>query len=458
MAKMSLNSVPTPTTGDGGHVVDTTTQIKDVVVLKTEDSANLRVVATNIDTIDKVAGSLLSIKNVANDLSSIKSVLAIDDKLDTVISMKSSMKRLIPISDELDTLANSIDDIIKAAENVDTLIELGNNVDELRFLYDIREHVIGVNSVKDKLLEIVNTMSSLNNVEANLDDINLVALHMLAVEIVAQNLELLRFFNLNANLFQETVTMYPDLRKFIDYIDIARELITVVQTLPDTLQEFKFQMDKMAHDLKEEFTEVADDRLERLQEAYNHFFNESLKLRESVLDVDKALVDFKIKMMEEHTYLKEGVSKFERDLAKTHEQFSYDLGQAEKSVLKKLAAVELSTHNKVSDLENKIATIDPELIRDSIFNTINPQIEGLDLKIDLELQKIATLHQDLDLFKIDVKRDIEEIRQELVSHSARMTELDVKMEAVNTTVDKLKEILNKVAAFNAVYDHNWEVI
>ncbi|WP_086290521.1 hypothetical protein [Campylobacter devanensis] len=447
MAKMSLNSVPAPTIGDNGHIVDTTPQVKDVVVLKTEDSANLRVVANNIDTIDKVAGSLLSIKNVANDLSSIKSVLAIDDKLDIVISMKSSMKRLIPISDELNTLANSIDDIIKAAENVDTLIELGNNVDELRFLYDIREHVISVNSVKDKLLEIVNTMSSLNNVEANLDDINLVALHMLAVEIVAQNLELLRFFNINANLFQDTVTMYPDLRKFIDYIDLAKELVNVVQTLPDTLQEFKFQMDKMATDLKDEFTEVADERLEKLQEAYNHFFNESLKLRESVLDVDKALVDFKIKIMEEHTYLKEGVSKFERDLAKTHEQFSYDLAQAEKAVLE-----------RVSELDNKVATIEPDLIRDSIFNTINPQIEGLNLKINLELQKIATLNQDLDSFKIDVRRDIEEIRQELVEHSARMTELDVKMEAVNTTVDKLKEILNKVAAFNAIYDHNWEVI
>lgn len=447
MAKMSLNNVPAPTIGDNGHIVDTTPQVKDVVVLKTEDSANLRVVANNIDTIDKVAGSLLSIKNVANDLSSIKSVLAIDDKLDIVISMKSSMKRLIPISDELNTLANSIDDIIKAAENVDTLIELGNNVDELRFLYDIREHVISVNSVKDKLLEIVNTMSSLNNVEANLDDINLVALHMLAVEIVAQNLELLRFFNLNANLFQDTVNMYPDLRKFIDYIDLAKELVNVVQTLPDTLQEFKFQMDKMATDLKDEFTEVADERLEKLQEAYNHFFNESLKLRESVLDVDKALVDFKIKIMEEHTYLKEGVSKFERDLAKTHEQFSYDLAQAEKAVLE-----------RVSELDSKVATIEPDLIRDSIFNTINPQIEGLNLKINLELQKIATLNQDLDSFKIDVRRDIEEIRQELVEHSARMTELDVKMEAVNTTVDKLKEILNKVAAFNAIYDHNWEVI
>ena len=447
MAKMSLNSVPAPAMGDNGHIVDTTPQVKDVVVLKTEDSANLRVVANNIDTIDKVAGSLLSIKNVANDLSSIKSVLAIDDKLDIVISMKSSMKRLIPISDELNTLANSIDDIIKAAENVDTLIELGNNVDELRFLYDIREHVISVNSVKDKLLEIVNTMSSLNNVEANLDDINLVALHMLAVEIVAQNLELLRFFNLNANLFQDTVNMYPDLRKFIDYIDLAKELVSVVQTLPDTLQEFKFQMDKMATDLKDEFTEVADERLEKLQEAYNHFFNESLKLRESVLDVDKALVDFKIKIMEEHTYLKEGVSKFQRDLAKTHEQFSYDLAQAEKAVLE-----------RVSELDTKVATIEPDLIRDSIFNTINPQIEGLNLKINLELQKIATLNQDLDSFKIDVRRDIEEIRQELVEHSARMTELDVKMEAVNTTVDKLKEILNKVAAFNAIYDHNWEVI
>ncbi len=35
------------------------------------------------------------------------------------------------------------------------------------------------------------------------------------------------------------------------------------------------------------------EELEKLQEAYNHFFNESLKLRESVLDVDKALIDFK---------------------------------------------------------------------------------------------------------------------------------------------------------------------
>lgn len=447
MAIMSLNTNPQPDIGSGGHVVDSTIQTKDIVVLKTEDSANLKIVANNIDTIDRVAGSLLPIKNVSNELQSIKAVLAIDDKLDSVLAMRSSIKRLIPISDELNTLADSIDGIVKAAENSDTLIELGKSVEELRFLYEIREHIVSVNNVKDKLLEIVNTMSSLKEVEANLGDINLVALHMLAVEIVAQNLELLRFFNQNANLFQDTVTMYPDLRKFIDYIDLAKELVSVVQTLPDTLQEFKFQMDKMANDLKDEFTEVADERLEKLQEAYNHFFNESLKLRESVLDVDKALVDFKIKIMEEHTYLKEGVSKFERDLAKTHEQFSYDLAQAEKAVLE-----------RVSELESKVVTIDPELIRDSIFNTINPQIEGLDLKIDLELQKIATLHQDLDLFKIDIRRDVEEIRQELVEYSARMTELDVKMDAVNTTVDKLKEILNKVAAFNAVYEHNWEVI
>ena len=99
----------------------------------------------------------------------------------------------------------------------------------------------------------------------------------------------------------------------MNIIDLAKELVKVVQTLPDTLQEFKTQMDKMANELKDEFTQVADERLEKLQEAYNHFFNESLKLRESVLDVDKALIDFKIKMMEEHTHLKEGVSKFERD-------------------------------------------------------------------------------------------------------------------------------------------------
>lgn len=458
MAIMSLNTNPQPDIGSGGHVVDPTIQTKDIVVLKTEDSANLKIVANNIDTIDRVAGSLLPIKNVSSELQSIKAVLAIDDKLDSVLAMRSSIKRLIPISEELNLLANSIDGIVKAAENSDTLIELGKSVEELRFLYEMREHIVSVNNIKDKLLDIVNTMSSLKEVEANLGDINLVALHMLAVEIVAQNLELLKFFNQNANLFQDTVTMYPDLKKFIDYIDLAKELVNIVQTLPDTLQEFKFQMDKMATDLKDEFTEVADERLEKLQEAYNHFFNESLKLRESVLDVDKALVDFKIKIMEEHTHLKEGVSKFERDLAKTHEQFSYDLGQAEKLVLEKLSDIELSTHNKVSELENKVATIDPNLIRDSIFNTINPQIEGVNLKINLELQKIATLNQDLDSFKIDTKRDIKDIKDSLTEHSAKIVELNTKMEALSTTLDRLKEITDKLAAFNAVYEHNWEVI
>lgn len=436
MAIMSLNTNSQPDIGSGGHVVDSTIQTKDIVVLRTEDSANLKIVSNNIDTIDRVAGSLLPIKNVSNELQSIKAVLAIDDKLDSVLAMRSSMKRLIPISEELNKLADSVDGIVKAAENSDTLIELGKSVEELRFLYEIREHIVSVNNVKDKLLEIVNTMSSLKEVEANLGDINLVALHMLAVEIVAQNLELLKFFNQNAKLFKDTVNMYPDLRKFIDYIDLAKELVKVVQTLPDTLQEFKTQMDKMANELKDEFTQVADERLEKLQEAYNHFFNESLKLRESVLDVDKALIDFKIKMMEEHTHLKEGVSKFERDLAQT-----------EKGVLE-----------KISGLENKIATIEPDLIKDSISSTINPQIEALNLKINLELQKIATLNQDLDTFKIDTRRDLTEIREELAGHSARMVEINTKIDALTTTVDKIKEVLNKVAAFNAVKEHNWEVI
>ena len=40
MAIMSLNTNPQPDIGSGGHVVDSTIQTKDIVVLKTEDSAN----------------------------------------------------------------------------------------------------------------------------------------------------------------------------------------------------------------------------------------------------------------------------------------------------------------------------------------------------------------------------------------------------------------------------------
>ena len=39
---MSLNTNSQPDIGSGGHVVDSTIQTKDIVVLRTEDSANLK--------------------------------------------------------------------------------------------------------------------------------------------------------------------------------------------------------------------------------------------------------------------------------------------------------------------------------------------------------------------------------------------------------------------------------
>ncbi|KGT36610.1 hypothetical protein KU70_04590 [Campylobacter fetus] len=423
MAIMSLNTNPQPDIGSGGHVVDSTIQTKDIVVLKTEDSANLKIVANNIDTIDRVAGSLLPIKNVSNELQSVKAVLAIDDKLDSVLAMGSSIKRLIPISDKLNLLANSIDGVVKAAENSDTLIELGKSVEELRFLYEIREHIVSVNSVKDKLLEIVDTMSSLKEVEANLEDINLVALHMLAVEVVAQNLELLGFFNNHTELFEKTVEMYPALQEFLKYVNIAQELVDIVTNLPKTLEQFKEDMNNLANEMTEKFKALADDRLEQMERAYDKFMSESLRLRESILDVDKALTDFKLKSMEEYTVLREGIARFKEDLAKSQEQIEGDINEVEKRTTKKISYVELNLSNAIETVKKDNAEFKLEIVKQlkDQENKDRTSFKELEKSLNSKISTNNSFKNTIEEFKNNTTNTLTTVQEDIRQLKAKPT-------------------------------------
>ena len=328
-----------------GHVVDSTQPQKQMVVVTVEDTEATKNVSKNLDVINRVSNNLLAIANVDKNISKVNKLIDLKDEIESVLDVKESIRRLAVISNELDTLALNMHAIQEISNNIDTFTALHNDQEEYHFLWGIREHIVGLNESKDKLLMLLANMKNIDINAKGIAKINLVALHMLAVEIVAQNIDLLKFFNNHTELFKKTVEMYPALQEFIKYVDIAQKLIDIVANLPETLEQFKGDINNLANEMREKFKALADDRLEQMEKAYDKFMSESLRLRESILNVDKALTDFKLKSMEEYTVLRESI-------AKSREQLEGDINEVEKNTILAISKVKdnledaLNTHEK----------------------------------------------------------------------------------------------------------------
>lgn len=386
-----------------GHVVNPVQPQKQMIVVQVEDTEATKNVSKNLELINRVSNNLLAIANVDKNISSVNKVVDLKDEMNSVLDVKESIRKLAVIANELDTLALNIPAIQEISNDIDTFTALHKDQEEYHFLWSIREHIVGLNESKDKLLMLLANMKNIDINAKGIAKINLVALHMLAVEIVAQNIDLLKFFNNHTELFKKTVEMYPALQEFIKYVDIAGELIDIVANLPETLEQFKGDINNLANEMREKFKALADDRLEQMQKAYDKFMSESLKLRESILDIDKALSDFKLKSMEEYTVLREGI-------AKSREQIQGDINEVEKNILKKINQLELDFNTNLSNSEKNTA------------------------------EKISKLKEDLVKVKLEVAKQTTAVRAGVSCNCSRWEIIgngnkDIKITESNTNED-----------------------
>lgn len=386
-----------------GHVVNPVQPQKQMIVVKAKDTEATKNVSKNLELINRVSNNLLAIANVDKNISNVNKVVDLKDEIENVLSVKEGISRLAVIANELDALALNIPAIQEISKNLDTFTALHNDQEEYHFLWGIREHIVGLNESKDKLLMLLANMKNIDINAKGIAKINLVALHMLAVEIVAQNIDLLKFFNNHTELFKKTVELYPALQEFIKYVDIAQELIAIVANLPETLEQFKGDINNLANEMREKFKALADDRLEQMQRAYDKFMSESLRLRESILNVDKALTDFKLKSMEEYTVLRENI-------AKSREQLEGDINEVEKNILTKVNQLELD------------------------FNT------NLDKNEKNTAEKISKLKEDLVKVKLEVAKQTTAVRAGVSCNCSRWEIIgngnkDIKITESNTNED-----------------------
>lgn len=475
---MPLQTVPKPKLGEGGHVVANDTREVRTIVMSTTPDENIVNVSKNMQTIAKVAGSLSSIISVDGFKNSITDILAIKQELQKVAGANDTIVELSAITDELEILANNINTLTATVQNIDTVKTVGENIDEIHFLYEIRNHIVALNTAKDRVLNVLDNIANIDINAKGIADIKLVALHMLAVEIVAQNIDLLKFFNNHTELFEKTVEMYPALQEFLKYVDIAQELVDIVTNLPETLEQFKGDMNNLANEMTEKFKALADDRLEQMERAYDKFMSESLRLRESILDVDKALTDFKLKSMEEYTVLREGIARFKEDLAKSQEQIQGDINEVEKNILTKVNQLELdfntSLDNNEKNTTEKISNLKEDLVKakndlESSITTHEKEAFKRISHIELNLSNaIEVVKKDNAEFKLEVTKQLKNssnenmtaLRElENVVNSFKNTTEVFKANTTNTLTTIQEDIRQlKSRPTTAVQENTWEII
>lgn len=290
MARMPLNNSPIESNGQGGHVVSTAQPEVKTIVMSTTPDENIVNVSKNIVIIDKVAGSLSDIVNVSNNMNNITGILTIKAELAKVANKTATITELASIADELDILAQNIDPLKKAVQDIDTVKLVGDHIDELHFLWDIRAHIVQLNTAKDRVLSVLDNMTNIDKVAGKLPEIELVALHMLCVEIVAHNIDLLHFFRDNINVFNTIIDMRTTLDKLAGSLELLKKFIDVVDRLPEIVGKFEADINLIKENAYTDFKERADAILKEMQAEYDKFKREYLDIRERILTVEDKLL------------------------------------------------------------------------------------------------------------------------------------------------------------------------
>ncbi|OCR88067.1 hypothetical protein CFT13S00388_02555 [Campylobacter fetus subsp. testudinum] len=310
----------TPSEENKGHIVLSESGTTNNVIIQTvPDNATIQV-ANNIEYVIRVASSLAAIIGVDNSKIDIKNVLSLKEDLRTIVDNKADISRLASISDELNILADNISPLENLVTDIDTVKEVERYLKEISFLYAIRNELVNLSSIKDKLNTLFAHIDVFKKIQSKLTQIELVYDHLLAIEVVANNIENIETFNANIETFNSLVEMKGSIDKFIDSTLIAKELIYIVHNLPETLDTLKSELNTAGENMTNNFKAQSDQVIKEFNDKLSKFDKECLEITKSSLSIDKALSDFKVETVNRLSEVKENILAVElekiKDLSK----------------------------------------------------------------------------------------------------------------------------------------------
>ncbi|CUU92028.1 hypothetical protein [Campylobacter hyointestinalis] len=225
--------------GIAGNLISNNTQVieqRNVVITTKDSEATLKIYA-NLEVIKSVASKLHEISITASSVDTINQALTLKDDLENILANKDSIINVARRVGEIDTIVNSVDSINTVSMNVDTIEKVSKLDSQLRMLYTLRSSIARLNAIEDKLVSLDAHRSVYEDVFSIANEIKLCYEHMLAIEIVAQNIGLLEYFNIHIESFISLMEIKSEIILFAENVELAKELVKIAKELPTTLNE-----------------------------------------------------------------------------------------------------------------------------------------------------------------------------------------------------------------------------
>lgn len=225
--------------GIAGNLISNNTQVIEQrnVVITTKDSEAALKIYANLEVIKSVASKLREISITASNVDTINQALALKGDLENILANKDSIINVARRVGEIDTIVNSVDSINTVSMNVDTIEKVSKLDSQLRMLYTLRSSIARLNAIEDKLVSLDVHRNIYEDVFSIANEIKLCYEHMLAIEIVAQNIGLLEYFNIHIESFISLMEIKSEIILFAENVELAKELVKIAKELPTTLNE-----------------------------------------------------------------------------------------------------------------------------------------------------------------------------------------------------------------------------
>lgn len=423
-----ITITPKSNTGVNGHVVSTTDNITyKNVVIQQDTPPEVKEVYDNLDVIKSLATHILQIVGVNNMQTNIVSVLALKTQIEAILAKSNEINTLSSIAPSLSIVASNINAITNVVNNIDKISSLNNISVDIEGLYRVRDSIVQLNTIKSKIENLDANLTILENVNRLEPEITLCYQHMLAIEIVAQNIEFLKKLYANYSVFEQLLAMSDTLESMVANIDVITKLANIQDELPTILENFNSNLVVLKNNYIEELNNKIIEHNLEIKEVILRWVESSLAIKQSILDVDKALSDYKVEVTNEFILTKENILNVRQELQTNIDNTYANLNNKILALTGKDLDTLLDLTQYLVDYYTKIeideklnniytkAEVDEKFVQSNIVST-QELVEALSIKANV--QDVYT--------KEEVNNKITEIDNRITEVDNKITEVDTK--------------------------------
>lgn len=281
----------------GVSVIDSVNLTPNIekVIVQHELSSEAAKVVSQMGMLEDIATNLARIKIVADTVPSFTDIVALKPKLDSVIGLSDTLNKVLDNVPNIQALELIKESIVKAANSAENITKVVSKTTEIEKVALASPEVVEVARIKDSVVNLDRVSTELNELHSNLDKIVVVYKNLLAIQVVANSVEWLKYYEANKGDILKLVDgeFNTNLKQALDNLDSLKSFATLATGFPELVKDSTAKLTQLKTDSLNEINELSELTLKKIDRAFLRWELELTKLQ-------KEFAEFKLETKEKY--------------------------------------------------------------------------------------------------------------------------------------------------------------